>query len=383
MISFIPSEKGDRARLTICQLLHGLSVGGAELLAYRLAKQLRDAYRFIFCCLDELGELGQSVRDEGFPVHVIHRRPGFDWRCVRRLNQLLVRERVSLVHAHQYTPFFYAVASRQPWRNRPVLFTEHGRFYPDRPNWKRMVFNRSLMRRRDRVVAVGSAVRRALIDNEGIQRARIEVIYNGVDPSGYLDVTNVRAHARQELGLAEDDFVVVQVARLDPLKDHLTALRTVRRLAEQLPQVRLLLVGDGPQREQIEMEITRHGLEAHVKMLGIRRDVGRILAAADVFLLTSISEGIPLTLLEAMAAALPAVATCVGGISEIVEDGVSGVLVPAGDDPSLAAAIQRLACDGPLRRRIGSTGQQRVCASFSEQQNHRAYCSLYNEMLHG
>ena len=109
-------RENNNTRPTICQVLHGLSVGGAELLAYRLAQRLRDAYRFVFCCLDELGELGQSIRDEGFDVHVLDRRPGFDWRCVRWLKRLLVRERVSLVHVHQYTPFFYAVASRQPWR---------------------------------------------------------------------------------------------------------------------------------------------------------------------------------------------------------------------------------------------------------------------------
>jgi glycosyltransferase involved in cell wall biosynthesis len=360
-----------------------MSVGGAELLAYRLAQKLRNAYRFVFCCLDELGELGQAVRADGFPVHVLGRRPGFDWRCVRWLKRLLVNERISLVHAHQYTPFFYAVASRQTWRSLPVLFTEHGRFHPDRPSWKRLIFNRAFMRRGDRVIAVGSAVRRALIDNEGIQRERVAVIYNGIDPSPYLASTSLCAHVRRELGLSDNDFVLAQVARLDPLKDHCTALRTVSRLADNMPNVRLLLVGDGPQRRHIEREIARKGLDSYVRLLGTRRDVERILAAADLFLLTSISEGIPLTLLEAMAAGRPPVATRVGGVSEVVEDGATGVLVPAGDDQALATAIQRLAGDAPLRRRMGAAGQQRAIASFSEQQNHRAYSTLYGEMLNG
>src|SRR5262245_8575852 len=95
---------------TICQLLHTLNVGGAEVLAARLARQLRDKYRFIFMCLDELGTLGQQLREEGFPVFVLERRPGVDWRCVPRLAKLLRRENVDLVQAHQYTPFFYAMA---------------------------------------------------------------------------------------------------------------------------------------------------------------------------------------------------------------------------------------------------------------------------------
>lgn len=383
MISLKTIENGDRDRPTICQVLHRLSIGGAELLAYRLAKQLRDAYRFIFCCLDELGEMGPSIREEGFPVHVLHRRPGFDWSCVQRLNRLMIQEHVSVVHAHQYTPFFYAAASRRPWRNLPILFTEHGRFHPDRPNWKRILFNRALIRRRDHVVAVGNAVRRALIDNEGIPQKRVEVIYNGIDATGFQDGTSLRAAVRREIGLANGDFVMVQVARLDPLKDHCTALRTVNRLVEDLPNIRLLLLGDGPQRELIERQIVESGLERHVKMLGMRRDVGRILSAADLFLLTSISEGIPLTLIEAMAASLPTVSTCVGGVSEVVVDGSTGSLVSAGDDQALANAVLRLACDATLRQRMGSLGQKRVCDSFSEQQNHQAYCALYNEMLHG
>ena len=126
-------ETGTSSIATICQLVHGLSVGGAEILAAGLARRFQDVFRFLFVCLDELGSLGQQLRVDGFPVWVLRRQPGVDWRCSWRLARLLQRERVDLLHVHQYTPFFYAMTARVLCRRPPVLFTEHGRWYPDYP----------------------------------------------------------------------------------------------------------------------------------------------------------------------------------------------------------------------------------------------------------
>jgi sugar transferase (PEP-CTERM/EpsH1 system associated) len=366
---------------TICQLLHALTVGGAEVLAARLARQLRDRYRFIFACLDQLGTLGQELREEGFPVFVLERRPGVDWRCASRLAKLLRRENVDLVQAHQYTPFFYAMAARLLYRRPPLMFTEHGRHFPDYPRRKRMIVNRLLLERRDRVVAVGRAVQQAVVNNEGIPAQRVAVIYNGIDLSPYRNGVPDRDAVRRELGLGDWDLVLVQVARLDYLKDHPTAVRMMGQVVRQRPDARLLLVGEGPERGKIEDEIRQRGLEANVRLLGQRGDVARILRAADLFLLTSISEGIPLTVIEAMAAGLPVVATNVGGMTEVVEDGQTALLAPAADDAGLAAAVFRLAEDPELRRQMGQWGRERANEVFSERQMHEQYVRLYDEML--
>src|SRR5262249_13591785 len=118
-----------KTRATVCQVLHTLRVGGAEVLATQLARNLARTCRFLFACLDELGSLGQHLADDGFPVQVLNRRPGLDWSCSRRLAAILRREQVDLVHAHQYTPFFYAMMARLLYRRPPILFTEHGRHY--------------------------------------------------------------------------------------------------------------------------------------------------------------------------------------------------------------------------------------------------------------
>jgi glycosyltransferase involved in cell wall biosynthesis len=359
-----------------------LHVGGAEVLAARLARQLAGEYRFVFACLDEVGTLGEELRREGFPVHVLGRRPGLDLGCAGRLGNLLRRERVDVLHAHQYAPFFYSLLGRWLCRRPPILFTEHGRHHPDYPRPRRILANRLLLEKRDRVVGVGQAVRAALVANEGLPPERVTVIYNGVDLSPFAAPAD-RERTRRELGFDADHFVLVQVARLDYLKDHATALRTLDRVLARRPEARLVLVGEGPERPAIEREVHRRGLTGHVRLLGLRQDVARLIPAADAFLLTSISEGIPLTLIEAMAAGLPVVATQVGGVSEVVEAGASGLLADAGDADALAGQLLRLADDPALRARMGQEGRCRASRLFSEDRMHGSYLRLYGEMFRG
>lgn len=374
----MPSSK----RIKICQLVIGLPVGGTEVLVYRLGQRLQTEFDFLFVCLDQIGALGESLLQQGFQVVSLDRKPGIDWRCSRRLTKLIQSENVDVVHAHQYTPFFYAMTSRLFFSRVPVLFTEHGRFHPDYPRRKRMIFNRCFLRQRDRCVGVGKAVRQALIDNEGLPESRVGVIYNGVDLTPYksAEYSAERKQLRAELGLNDNDFVVAQVARLDYLKDHLTAIRAIERVAQKCDSVRLLLVGDGPERAEIETEIQNRGIAAHVRLLGMRSDVSRILAASDAFLLTSISEGIPLTVIEAMFAGLPVVCTRVGGIPEIVEDPLTALLADAGDDDGLARHLLRLAAEPQFRDELGQRGRQHAVEHFSEQRMHTEYAALYREM---
>jgi glycosyltransferase involved in cell wall biosynthesis len=361
--------------------LHGLNVGGAEVLAAQLARRLGSTYRFLFVCLDELGTLGEGLRRDGRTVYILGRRPGIDWRCTVRLARLLHQERVDLVHAHQYTPFFYAMTARVFFRRPPVLFTEHGRHHPDYPRPKRMLVNRLLLRRRDRVIAVGQAVRQALVHNEGIPGHRADVIYNGIDLSAFEKTSLDKSAVRRQIGLDEADFVIVQVARLDYLKDHATALRAFAQVVRHRPRARLVLIGDGPERDRIIQLTHELNLTEQVRFLGLRTDVAMLLPAADLFLLTSISEGIPLTVLEAMAAGLPVVSTRVGGVAEIVEDGITGLLAASGNDAGLAAAVLRLADDRALCDQLGRSGQERARNHFSETSMHARYLRLYGEML--
>jgi glycosyltransferase involved in cell wall biosynthesis len=365
----------------ICQVLHAMNVGGAEVLAAALARQLAAQFQFVFACLDDLGPLGEELRQEGFRVDVLGRKAGLDLACARRLARWAADCGAGLIHAHQYTPFFYARAPVWLGGRPPVLFTEHGRFYPDLPNRRRMLFNRLFLRPCDRVVAVGRSVKQALIDNEGIPAERIDVIYNGVPLECFARDARARHEVRQELGIAPPSPVAILVARLDPIKDHVTALAVAARVRQVRPDFRLLVVGDGPLRADLECRVQAMNLTGTVQLVGLRTDVPRLLAAADLFLLTSLSEGIPVTLIEAMGACLPVVATRVGGVPEVVADGQTGRLAPASDPDALAAAVLELLADGSLRQRLGAAGHARALSLFSQQAMHAAYARLYRQML--
>jgi glycosyltransferase involved in cell wall biosynthesis len=365
--------------ITVCQLLHGMTVGGAEILAARLARRLCGTYRFVFACLDEVGPLGDDLRAEGFPVALLGRKPGLDWGCPIRLARLLREENVDVVHAHQYAPFFYALAARVPGLGRPILFTEHGRHQPDFPRPKRMLVNRMLLSRRDRVVGVGAAVRQALIANEGIPAGRVAVLYNGIDVEAFAASPD-QAAARREMGAGPGELVILQVARFDYLKDHATAVRTFANVVSRIPQARLVLVGDGPERPGIEALVRELNLADRIRFLGTRIDVDRLLHGADLFMLTSVSEGIPLTVIEAMAAGLPVVATDVGGLREVVADGVTGLLAPAGDAAAVAECVLQLADAPELRRAMGAAGRERAKDHFDEPRMAAEYGQIYREL---
>ena len=244
-----------------------------------------------------------------------------------------------------------------------------------------------LLRQTDRCFGVGKSVRRALIKNEGLPEDRVEVIYNGVDLKPFAAVRDdnlLRAEMRAELGLNDQDFVVLQVARLNPLKDHLTAVRAIERFVESDQirsgrRVHLLLAGEGERRGLNEQVIRDRTLEGHVTLLGARRDVPQLLAASDAFLLSSISEGIPLTLIEAMAAGVPVVSTDVGGIGEVVTDGETGLLAPTGDDTRLAAQLESLT-DASLRNHLCARAIRVAEKRFSLKRMHSKYARVYRQL---
>lgn len=397
MNTMLPQQAEERP--VIVHVLHRLYLAGAEVLAAELARKLGGpggVFRFTFVCLDEIGPLGEQLQQEGFEVVSLARRPGVDWQVARRLAEWVQRWKVGLIHAHQYTPFFYAAASRLPpanWtcRGPAILFTEHGRHYPDPRKWRRVLANKVLLRPGDRVTAVGRFVRDALVEREGIPGKRIQVIYNGIDPERFPQGSQaqaVRVQVRQELGISLDQVVAVQVARFHPVKDHETGLRAwaevQRRWAGgRQPGSLLLLVGDGPQRPVMEKLTEELGIAGSVRFLGVRNDVERLLTASDLFMLSSLSEGISVTLLEAMAAGLPVAATDVGGNSEVVEEERTGFLSPRQDVQRLAENLWRLLKDPDLRRKLGAAGRQRVLERFTQARMHQEYAQLYARMLGG
>ena len=259
--------------------------------------------------------------------------------------------------------------------------TEHGRQSPRPPQPSPRVANRLLLRRGDRLVAVGEAVRRALIDNEGFPAGRVEVVYNGVDLSAFADAD--RDRERRSGGSWASGPGTSCWSRWPastPSRTTSRRLRALERGVRNARDVRLVIVGDGEKRARSPRSSGSVAWSRIVRGLGLRNDIPRLTGAADLALLTSISEGIPLTLIEAMGAGLPVVATRVGGVPEVVQEGRTGLLSPAGDDAGLAEQILRLAADPALRERLGRAGREVAHAAFTEDRMVGEYDRIYREL---
>ena len=367
-------------RPKVIQVLHRMGVGGAEVLVDRMVRAMSEQFSFTVVCLDEIGTLGEGLLKDGYEVVYLPRQPGVDWRFTRRLRELVRQNEANIIHAHQFTPYFYSIACRGIWGRIPVVFTEHGRHHPDCRNWKRVAFNRVALRRRDRIVGVGHAVKRALVDIEGFAGKRVDVIHNGVPLAPILDAPVEREHVRSEFGLPPDAIIAIQVARLDYLKDHKTAARAFAQACEKVPGLAWLVVGGGPEKLAIEQEIESLGRSDQVRLIGERTDVPRLLKASDVMLLSSISEGIPLTLIEGMLAELPVITTAAGGAGEIVIDPKTGYIVDIEDSTTMSNRLVQLCHDRELRHQMGQAGQDRAIRLFDEALMHDQYSRLYTEL---
>jgi glycosyltransferase involved in cell wall biosynthesis len=212
--------------------------------------------------------------------------------------------------------------------------------------------------------ANADAVAKVLVDREGVHRTRIAVIPTAVDAERFGPRPR-NLEIRRRLAVGPDDVLLVSVGRLDRLKGHDTLIEALRLLASTRPNVQLVLVGDGPERAALESRVAGARLESRVRFAGATSDVASYLSASDLFVLASNTEGMPGAILEAMALALPVVATAVGGTPEAVLDGETGLLVPPRDPLALASAIGRLIDDPELRRSMSLRGCARAIESFS------------------
>jgi glycosyltransferase involved in cell wall biosynthesis len=363
--------------LAIGHVVLSLDVGGLESVVATLAgAQRRAGDRVSVYCLDRDGVLAATLPGAGVPVRVVHRKQrGFDAAAVLRLARMLRADGVQLVHCHNHGALVYGALAARLVRGARVVYTIHGAITSARRSTARFL-KLGVVQEVVFVSAHARSVGRAagLVDD-----AHVHTIQNGVD-LGACEHGDGRA-VRRAHGIPEDARVCGIVARLTEAKDHANLFAAVAIARESIPSLHCLVVGDGELREALERDVAGRGLSAAIRFTGARENVRDYLAAMDVFVLSSVTEGLAMTLLEAMAAARPIVATRVGGNAEAVKDGVTGVLVPPSDAPALAHAIVAMLENPAAARSMGDAGRERALREFSLDAMRARYQAVYEAAL--
>jgi glycosyltransferase involved in cell wall biosynthesis len=382
--SFTRQHVGFSARSTtaapeprVLQVVLSLNPGGTERLVVELARRLTRQIPMAICCLDDEGDWASELSADNVPVTALHRAAGFRPALSRAIATVARQHGANVIHCHHYSPFVYSCFARFWKPGCRVIFTEHGRLSDAAPSAKRRIANQVLRRLPSGVFTVSEDLRQHIIA-EGFAPRAVSVIYNGISVGPPPDPAT-REQIRRTVGASPETMVIGTIARLDRVKDLGTLIEATRQCGRTVP-VLLLIVGDGPERARLEEVTKACGAEPYVRFLGHRDDARRWLAGCDAYVNSSVSEGVSLTILEAMAAGLPVVATRVGGTPEVV-DATCARLVSPRDPDAMAGALLDLIRQPALRDQMGRAARTRVEALFTLERMVDEYRGVYHKVL--
>lgn len=374
--------------LKVVHIIYRLDIGGLETVLVEFINRCpENAYRHVIISLTDITSFKDRIINNNVSLHALHKRPGKDFRIFLNIIQLLVKEKPNIVHTYNISTLEYQLAAlfcRVPCR----VHAEHGRDYADPygTNIKYRLFRRAISPIIRAWVPVSHDLAYWLESVVKVNVLKIRPIHNGVD------VERLSGALKQvvdgPLGFfSPDAFVIGTVGRLDPVKDHLTLLQAFAHLATLLPHLqndlRLVIAGGGSLEASLRKEAEAFGIDHQVWFAGPRDDVSILLQHFDLFVLSSIAEGVPMTVLEAMAAGVPVVATDVGGVREVIRPYIDGLLVPPGAHESLANAIAMLVENTELGLAMARSARQRVANEFSLNAMTAAYSEMYTTLLAG
>lgn len=328
---------------------------------------------------DELYQMGISL----IPIPLVGEiAPSKDYATIRTLVKYLHQSRTTIIHAHSSKAALVGRIAGIIARTPVIVFTAHNSiFYEEWPRWKKKVYatvEKLLARFTDRIITVSDALKQELIEKEEISLRQLTTIYNGIEIEKFNKECD-KEEIRKNLRLPPSGVVIGTIARLAPQKGVTYLLKAASLLKEY--SITLLIVGDGPLRQQLEKEALDLGLGNRVIFAGMREDIAEIFAVLDIFVLPSITEGLPLTILEAMAAAKPVVATRVGGVPEAILEGKTGLVVPPKDPEALAVALAGLLGEKERLVRMGKNGLIHVNDKFTVTLMVEKTLDLYNQLL--
>ena len=381
------TEAGNRGVPLIAHVIFRLDVGGLENGLVNLINRIpAERFRHAVICLTDYSAFHRRIQRDDVPVFALHKLPGNSPGVHIRLWRLLMKLRPDIVHTRNLA----AVEGALPalLAGVPVrIHSEHGHDVGDLAGNSRKYrwLRRALKPFVHQYIALSKDLEQYLRDGIGVPAERIVQLYNGVDAERFHPAPAGREPLPRAGFAGPDQFVIGTVGRMQAVKDPVTLARAFVRVVHAMPdgarRMRLVMVGDGPLREDVRTVVEEGGVADLVWLAGQRDDVPRIMRGLDLFVLPSISEGVSNTILEAMASGLPVVATRVGGNPELVEEGVVGTLVAREDPQSMASAIRLYAESPELCRRQGSAARRAVEARFGMDAMVNAYMTIYDNTL--
>jgi sugar transferase (PEP-CTERM/EpsH1 system associated) len=372
----------------VAHVIHHLGTGGMENgLIHLVNRTPSDRYRHAIVSLTDIGPFAARIMRPDVPLVSLHREPGHSFRLYWRLCRALRRLRPSVVHTRNLAALEGQIpALCVPGARR--VHGEHGRdvFDLDGSSRKYNLLRRTLRLLVQRYIAVSRDLEGWLIERIGVNPSRVRQIYNGVALDAFRPREGVRPDIAPPGFVPPDGLVVGTVGRLAEVKDQATLVlgfaALIRKHPEWEKRLRLVIVGDGPSRQNLEACIQNEQIGSLVWLTGNRDDVPVLLRMLDLFVMTSLGEGTSNTILEAMASGLPVIATGVGGNPELVDEGISGRLVPPAEPAALAEAIEPYALDRSLGPRQGNAGLAKVSGGrFCWERCVEEYLSVYDELL--
>lgn len=364
-------------------VIDALELAGMEYGVVKLTNRLDPSlFSTSICCLRYQTSETRALLSPGIEVTELHRKPGLDRRVILRLASLLRSRHIQIVHSHNWSTFLYSVIGATLARTPVLIHGEHGR-EAQVTRRRQLLLSRLLSKRVDHVTTVSAELARELVQAWGIVPYKVTAVPNGVDLERFGPLQD-DGGLRVELGLTAENRIILNVGRLRPVKDPKTLMRAFARTYLEFPEARMLLVGSdhgSGMRTELEKLATDLGVKSAVRFLGVRHDIPRLLSLSDVYVNSSVFEGMSNTILEAMAAGKPVVASAVGGNAEIVQDGVTGLLFPVGDERGLAEEMLKLLRDRCLRLRMGQAARGDVERKHQISVMVNTYSGLYQELL--
>jgi len=347
---------------------------GGQRQAFFLVKELwKRGYAVHFVVQPDC-PLHQKASEAGLPVFPLRMKSEFDLGAIFRLGWEMKKRQCRLAHFHDaHGVAVGGTAARRA--HVPLRFISRRVIFP----LKRNSFSfRKYTKNVDAIIAISDSVKKVLLDS-GVPFSLIHVIPSGIDFSPFEELTS-RDFLRREFSFAPDDYLVGIVAALEDSKGHTDLIRASRILREQAPKIKVIVVGKGPLEIKLDKQARQMGVDDIVFFLGFRKDIPRLLASLDLFVLSSHHEGLGTSLLDAMASRLPIVATQTGGIPDVVIHGETGLLVPPHNPEALAQSILMLYCDRNLAVRLGQRGYEVVHQKFSAQAMAGKIIDLYERV---